>query len=178
MNPRLAALDFITGCLSVRSDPDLDEMLRSAIVSGRLEWQIILDIANNQKIAPTFWVALRKRRLIEYLPSEARDCLFKYHLLNALRNKGLTEQAIEVVRQLNTIGIEPILLKGSASLFVKTFEDPGSRVMVDLDILVPKQSAEDCWNALLSMGYLPHAYPVNSGRHHGWSAATGLHHYP
>ena len=171
MNPRLAALDFITGCLSVRSDPDLDEMLRSAIISGRLEWQIILDIANNQKVAPTFWVALRKRRLIEYLPSEARDCLFKYHLLNALRNKGLTEQAIEVVRQLNTIGIEPILLKGSASLFVKTFEDPGSRVMVDLDILVPKQSAEDCWNSLLNVGYLPiednpHFYIDYQSRHH------------
>ena len=138
MNPRLAALDFITGCLSLRSDPDIDEILHSAIVSGHLDWQIILDIANTQKIAPAFWVALRRRRLIEYLPSEIRDCLFKLHLLNIFKNKGFKEQAIEVVRQLNSIGIEPALLKGSAALFVKTFDDPGSRFMVDLDILVPK----------------------------------------
>jgi len=40
------------------------------------------------------------------------------------------------------------VLKGAASFFVKIFDDPGSRVMVDLDILVPQKAAEDCWNIL------------------------------
>lgn len=155
MSQRLAALDFITACLSIRGSPDVDANLHSTIISGCLDWSMVLDITNTQKIAPDFWGALRKRKLAEYLPSEIRACLFKLHLSNILKNKGFKEQAIEAVRQLNSIGIEPILLKGSVSLFVKTFDDLGSRVMMDLDILVPQQSAEDCWNALHALGYTP-----------------------
>lgn len=155
MNQRLAALDFITGCLGVRSDPDADGILRSTVISGRLDWQLVLGIANIQKIAPTLWVALRNRKLVECLPAEIRERFFKIYVLNVLRNKDFAGQVIEVVRQLNSIGIEPILLKGSVSLFLKTFDDFGSRAMADIDILVPKKSAEECWNALHTLGYLP-----------------------
>ncbi len=171
MNDRLAALDFITGCLSARRALDIDDILPSTIVSGRLNWQTILDIANTQKIGPALWTALRRRGLVEYLPSKVRDDLFKLHLLNTLRNKGFRKQVIEAIRQLNSMGVEPMLLKGGASLFVETFDDPGSRVMVDLDILVPKKSAEECWNVLFTVGYLPiednpHFDVDYQGRHH------------
>lgn len=155
MNDRLAALDFITGCLSIRRDPGIDEGLHSLIVAQRLNWDTILDIAQIQRIAPALWTALRSRNLVEYLPAKVRDNLFRLHLFNTLRNNGLREQAIEAVRQLNSIGVEPILLKGGVSLFVETFDSPGSRVMADLDILVPKEAAEDCWNDLLTLGYCP-----------------------
>ena len=171
MNKRLASFDFIVSCLSAQSDSYTNENLHSAIVSGRLDWQLILNIANIQKITPAFWVALKTRRLAEYLPPETRKHLFKNYLLNALKNKDFVGQAIEAVRQLNSIGIEPILLKGGASLFVKTFDDPGSRFMADLDILIPKKSAEECWNALRNLGYLPietssHFHVDYQGCHH------------
>lgn len=171
MNQRLAVLDFIAACLSVRNDPDSNEHLHSAVVSGDLDWQTVFAMANTQKIAPALWVALRNRKLVESLPAEAREGLFRAYLLNTLKNKSLREQAIKVVHRLNTIGVEPILLKGSAALFVKTFDDPGSRVMVDLDILVPYESAEECWNALCALGYLPiednpHFHVDYQGRHH------------
>lgn len=68
--------------------------------------------------------------LAEYLPAGACERLFKIYLLNTLNNKNFREQTT-AARQLNSNGIEPILLKGSASLFVKTFHGPGSRVMAD-----------------------------------------------
>lgn len=170
MNKRLAALDFITGCLSVRNTPDTSEILHSALASGHLDWQIVLSIANIKKIVPAFWVSLRNRKLAEYLPSEVRECLFKTYLFNTVKNKFFKEQAIKVVRQFNSIGVEPVLLKGSASLFVKTFDDPGSRVMADLDILVPEKSAEGCWDSLRTLGYLPievdHHYHIDYDNHH------------
>ena len=171
MNSRLTALDFITACLkTTKGTPERDEILLSTLAAGHLDWQIILDIVDYQKIAPAFWVALRDRKLIDYLPSKVRECLFKKYLFNTFKNKYFKEQAIKVIRQFNSIGVEPILLKGSASLFVKTFDDPGSRVMVDLDILVPKKTAEGCWNALLALGYLPIEdnlhYHIDYGSHH------------
>jgi hypothetical protein len=155
MNARLAALDFITGCLSVRRDPAIDEGLHSLIVSQDLHWDTLMDIAQIQRIAPALWAALRSRGLAKYLPLKVRDHLFKLHLLNTLRNKNLREQVIEVIRQFNSMGVDPLLLKGGISLLVETFDDPGSRVMADLDLLVPKSAAEDCWNALCTLGYLP-----------------------
>lgn len=155
MNQRLVALDFITGCLGAWGAPECDEMVRSAVVAGRLDWQTVLELANTQKVAPALWAALQSRELVEYLPVEVRERLFKIYLLNTLKNKSFREHAVRVVRQLNAIGVEPILLKGGVTLFVKTFDDPGSRVMVDLDILVPRESAEECWNALCTLGYLP-----------------------
>ena len=155
MNQRLAAFDFITECIGIRDTTDINEILHSTVISGHLDWPTILAITNAKKIASTLWVALRKRKLVEYLPNEVRQHLFKIYLLNSLKNMDFMEQTTEVVRLLNSIGIEPILLKGSVSLFVKTFDDPGSRMMVDLDILVPKKSAEKCWNALGVLGYLP-----------------------
>ena len=171
MNPRLAALDFITGCLGLRNAPEDDENLHFTVVSGRLDWPTVLDLAHTQKIAPALWVALRHRKLVEHLPVEARERLFRIYLLNTLKNRDFQEQAIAAIRQLNSVGVEPILLKGSASLFVRTFEDPGSRVMVDLDLLVPKPSAEECWNALCTLGYLPiednpHFHIDYQDRHH------------
>lgn len=171
MNQRLVALDFIARCLGLRNAPQDNENLHSTMVSGRLDWSTVLAITNIQKITPALWVALRNRRLVEHLPAGAREQLFKSYLLNTFKNKDFREQAIEAVRRLNAIGVEPILLKGSASLFVKTFDDPGSRVMVDLDILVPRESAEECWNALRTLGYLPiednpYFYVDYQGSHH------------
>lgn len=94
MNSRLMALDFITACLKTQNTPERDKFLRSALASGCLDWQILLDIVNAQKIAPAFWVALRDRRFVEYLPSEARECLFKTYLLNTVKNKYFKEQSI------------------------------------------------------------------------------------
>ena len=170
MNPRVAAFDFIAGCLGVRDDPELDRALRSLIGSRALNWDLILAMAAQQKIAPALWAALRKRDLAGSLPAPARDSLFKLHLLNTFKNKALKEQAVAVVTELNALGVEPLLLKGGAALFVPTFEDPGARVMADLDLLVPAEAAQTCWDALCDAGYAPIADPpnvrVDYARHH------------
>ena len=151
----LAAIGFIAGCLSVRSTPDSDEHLRNIITSGRINWRTIINVAETQQVTPALWVGLRNKNLAENLPSQVRDYFWKAHLLNLLKNKRLREQALEAVAHLNAIGIRPMLLKGGISLFVKTFDDPGMRVMVDLDILVPRSEARACWDSLRTLGYIP-----------------------
>jgi hypothetical protein len=129
--------------------------LRSGIAAGRYDWPTVIEIANAQLMTPALWVGLTEKGLVENLPRGVRDYLRELHRLNILRNERLRVQVLEAVRGLNSMGIEPILLKGSGSLFVKTFTDPGSRVMMDLDILVPQADAEACWRYLLALGYAP-----------------------
>jgi hypothetical protein len=155
MNVRLAALDFITGCLSVCNEPDHNDALCSTIASGRLDWQTVILIANTELLTPALWVALRDRQLTKYLPADVYDYLSELYRLNKTRNAHLRAQVIEVMQQLNAIDIEPLLLKGAVGLFVETFGDPGSRMMTDLDILVPEDAAQACWNTLREIGYRP-----------------------
>jgi hypothetical protein len=165
-NARLSAIDFITDCIGVRGTPENDERLRAAIASGCLDWRMVIDVAYAQKVTPALWVALRNRKLVENLPTRIQEYLWKVHLLNTLKNKRFKEQALEVANRLNSIGIEPMLLKGGASLFVSVFDDPGTRIMSDLDILVPPSQAKRCWDNLRALGYLPLDYDFDFSRHH------------
>ena len=56
MSARLSALDFITGCLSARNEPDHNDALWSAIESGRFDWQTVIAIANTELVTPALWV--------------------------------------------------------------------------------------------------------------------------
>lgn len=166
MNQRLAALEFITGCLGVRTEVVIGDGLSPAVASDYLDWHTVIDISNHYLIAPSLWISLKKRGLIKVLPPDVCEYLGELYRLNTLRNEHLRTQAIEAIQSLNSIGIQPILLKGGASLFIKTFDDPGSRVMVDLDLLVPHTVAEDCWNALRTLGYSPVDNDFDYSDHH------------
>jgi hypothetical protein len=83
-----------------------------------------------------------------------------------LRNQRIKRQILSIIRSLNLIGIYPLLLKGSISLFVDTYDDPGARYIGDLDILVPPDCAEDGWNTLRTIGYSPLEIDFDYSNHH------------
>lgn len=166
MNERGLALGFIAGCLSVRTVSDADRALSTIIGSGRLDWSVLTELADAHLVTPALWVAIRQRGFAGELPFNVREYFWKIYLLNALRNRRLKDQAIAVVRVLNSIGIEPILLKGGAFLFDNTFGYPSSRVMADLDILVPQEAADRCWDTLRSKGYMPAENDYEYSDHH------------
>lgn len=155
MSSSLSALDFVASCLALGSSAQRNKKLRFAITSGQVDWEAVLRIANDQLVSPALWVALRRRNLATNLPDDVRKYLYEIHRLNRDRNEGLRLQALEALRSLNALGVVPVLLKGAISLFSEIYDDPGSRVMLDLDILVPQDKAQDCWNKLRELGYSP-----------------------
>lgn len=183
MKNRLSTLGFIIRCLSADKSPKQQTILRSAISSGKVDWAGVLSIANEQLISPTLWTELQARGLAGDLPADVRDYLHEIHRLNRVRNERLRLQTIEIVKALNGVGIAPVLLKGAVSLFTDAYDDPGSRVMRDLDILVPAKDAQQCWNLLRSLGYAPIESDHGFSHHHhlhplerpGECAAVELH---
>ncbi|MBK8335802.1 MAG: nucleotidyltransferase family protein [Sterolibacteriaceae bacterium] len=166
MNARLNALRFIVESLGASNSDAANQRLRRAIAEQSLDWRIVRGLADAERLTPALWVALRDRGLATVLPSGFRGDLWKVHLLNSLRNKRLKEQALSAIRVLNAIGVQPMILKGGASLFDRTFGDPGSRMMVDLDLLVPRERAEHCWVALRMHEYGPISIDFDYSNHH------------
>jgi len=153
MNPRIAALNFITCSLGADRRPDTLEKLRFEIAAGKPDWGSVVTMANLQFVTPALWVSLGDKGLAEMLPDDLKEYLEALHSLNADRNRNLKQQVVEAAGELNGKGIEPVLLKGAAHLFTDTFGDPGARMMGDLDILIPGDRLKSCLDALQGLRY-------------------------
>ena len=153
MNQEIAALQFISRCLRNDERPESVSALRTAIRSGQLPWEAVVNLANNHLLTPALWVVLKQKNLSDELPDELRDYLRELHQLSRQRNAKLQTQLLEAVRELNRIDISPVLLKGAMHLVTDMYGDPGSRIMSDIDLLVPRDTVDECLTVLHGLGY-------------------------
>jgi len=116
-------------------------------------WGEIFEAANRTLLTPALFDALSRASQLDLLPEEARDYLEFIHSKNLERNIRLRAQLIEAVGQLNSVGIEPTLLKGAVRLFCDSDDRLGSRITKDLDLNVEEYEAEAAIRCLTSIGY-------------------------
>jgi len=113
----------------------------------------VLEMANQELLAPALWSTLRSSSNATLLPADAQEYLASLHRLNGARNRALRTQAVQLIGALNTAGIRPIPLKGGLALFDGPYADPAARMMRDLDVLVPLGSRETAIAVLEQLGY-------------------------
>lgn len=186
MNARLNALDLVVSALRDSIGYSSDRQIERLLDERLIDWKTVAELTDGERIAPAFWVAIRNLGLADKLPCEVRETLWKVHLLNSLRNERFREQALSAIRILNSIGVTPLLLKGAVSLFDDTFGDSGARMMVDLDILVPPDRADDAWQTLQDAHYAPISIEFDYSEHHhlrplhriGDPGTVEVHRYP
>ncbi|MEO8586863.1 MAG: nucleotidyltransferase family protein, partial [Acidobacteriota bacterium] len=70
------------------------------------------------------------------------------------RNQLLRHRGADVVRSLESAGLETLLLKGAA-LVASGYVDVGARPMSDVDILVRRRDANAAMDTLLAAGWEP-----------------------
>lgn len=158
---------FLARCLTPFWDARARNHLRETIRADRVEWGAVVKIASQQMVITSVWSALRAKGLDDLLPEDLRVYLCEVHRLNAARNRAIGEQLEELLSQWNAVGVEPILIKGSAFLFTGVLKDPGDRMMMDLDVLASGEDAQRMTEASLSRGYeYLHENSPLAGRQH------------
>jgi hypothetical protein len=130
------ALGNLANCLRGAPDPACD-------------WTEVLRLANDHLLTPALWQVLPAAAL----PEDVRGYLETLHRLNGERNRALRRQAIELIAALNRQGITPALLKGGLCLFEGPYAEPATRMMRDLDILVPAAKRDEAIVVLHAHGY-------------------------
>ena len=156
MNASLQNFLGLCQFLALNQATETIERLRCEIRRDSVDWEAIVQIANQQLVSPALWISLMDKGLHEDLPDELRCYLSGLHNLNVQRNGLIKQQAEEIITSLNRVGIEPILLKGGALLLTNAFSDFGTRIMEDLDIMVLGTDVEQSWKTLSSLGYRNH----------------------
>jgi len=157
-------------------DADLDR--------SEADWARLIYIANLHYAAPLLYDAVQGRGLLARLPEDIRGYLIAIRHANAERNDDIRRQVEDFLPALNAAGIEPILLKGGAFLFA----DPdygGSRMMVDIDFLVPPGTEETAWDVMAGIGYraiddddYSRAHQMNAIHREGAVATIEIHRTP
>lgn len=140
--------DFLCACL--RSD---EVMARTLAQTPGWSWERLFDEANKNALLPAVSLALRDRIDLP-LPSDVSGFLSAIASLNLERNESIRLEAESVVALLNRIGIEPVLLKGSAYLVLGVFANPAERYLVDVDLLIPKERIEAAAALLIENGFV------------------------
>jgi hypothetical protein len=149
------------------------EALKDAIKQEQFTWESLLLQANEQLCTPLWYSQLSNDNLLSLLPEELQQYLQTIYELNLSRNRQMKEGLEEFLAELQKENIDSLLLKGAATFYDNLYGNIGSRVMGDLDILVPEESVEICRDILLRQGFEeipdPNMAPIGQAtdeRHH------------
>ncbi len=138
MNSRAQALDDLVECLAGN-------------LSAPRDWRALVALSSETLTIGTLADALLSEPAVTKVPQNIRDLLVDVRNRARQRNARLKEQFFELLPALNAIKVEPVVMRGMARLLGGSGED--SRLLSDIDLLVPADRLEDCTRSLLDLGY-------------------------
>jgi hypothetical protein len=116
------------------------------------DWNVLVQIAQVEKVGPLLYWRLAKSGKIGSLPDETRDFLRTLYASTWRQNYQILNEMEALVRQFDQADIPAVVLKG-ACFAVTIYPDIGLRPMGDLDLLVPKGKLNDAVRIAKSLGY-------------------------
>lgn len=150
---RLSAFDFLCAVLSPPSGDDRRRRLADVIDEPSFRWTAFADLATDQLVAPAVAHRLDRDGLTGYLPNAVGRYFGAVYRLNRIRNAQIDRECMAIAAALNEIDVTPLFFKGGGALLSGLYDDAASRVMSDLDILIPAARSSDCVSRLLAFGY-------------------------
>ena len=123
-----------------------------APAEGEPVWSDIVAVASEHLVTPAL---SRPLAGILAAPAEAQQYFDIVRGLNAVRNETICEVLEIVLRALNRIDVQPVLLKGAAMLASGLYRDPAERIIGDIDLLIPASRLAAAASALRQNGFAP-----------------------
>ncbi|MBF0528408.1 MAG: nucleotidyltransferase family protein [Deltaproteobacteria bacterium] len=161
------AFCFLYACLSDRdAEAGTEDILTTLLSTGAVHWEAVLRVADREGLLPALYCALRDKGLLAYLADDVRELLAEIHRLNSVRNGHILTTMTSVNELFVKAGLRPVWLKGGAYLASGVFSDPGEFIMLDLDVLVPKNEVTNAAKALEADGWTPGRTIYPPDHHH------------
>jgi Uncharacterised nucleotidyltransferase len=161
LNEQLHSLLFLCRCLKpARHAKDIRE--------DSVRWERVVQLANTAFVTPTLWTALVESGVQDAVPEDVAWYLSELHRMNQTRNDAIKQQIVEIIGTLNQVGVEPLLLKGAALLITGMLDDPASRIMIDIDVMIRIGEVEKVLETLSTLRYrsqVPDLSIFNSCQH-------------
>lgn len=119
-------------------------------------WHRLLPMAELHRVTAFLPGAIQSIGEWEKVPVEIANFLKAVKELNLERNQSLGKQCLKVLDILEKEAIPALPLKGLAYDFIGLHAgDPGKRMTIDIDVLVPMHAADKAQELLILDGYAP-----------------------
>lgn len=127
------------------------------------EWFALFVVINadRHRLGPALYCILTQPKLAKAVPQDALNYLADLASANVSRNAAVRGEVVAIVTALNTAGVEPMLLKGSAAL-MKGGPAAAERLVGDIDLLVPAGSEAAALTAMREIGFQVKVSPTAS----------------
>ena len=142
-------------CLTIGRYPEQSEKILKAIKSNNFNWEEVVLTASNQFVLPAWFIQMKNAGLTDFMPEELKLHVAELTNLNRERNIKIIHQADEIAKLLNTNGIAPVFLKGTAHLLLGLYTDPAERMIGDIDFLVKDDEVLAAAECLQCLGFQP-----------------------
>jgi len=147
-------LHYFTGkCLNIDSLPSFRDSLAARSSATPPGWEELIWFWDQSLILCTVYCLFRKNGLLNLFPGELAAHLGEIHRLNRLRNERILSQESRITGALNKAAIYPVYLKGLGNLMDGLYNDPGERIIGDIDLLVPEADFLKAVATLVDLGY-------------------------
>jgi Uncharacterised nucleotidyltransferase len=147
------AFEFLCAILSPSIGDDLRRRLADTIATPPFCWTEFKDLATGQLVAAAVVHRLDQNGLAGRLPDAVSRYFGAVYRLNRIRNIQINVECMAIAAAMNEIDVVPVFFKGGGALLAGLYDDPATRIMSDLDILVPAARNSDCVTRLLAWGY-------------------------
>lgn len=117
------------------------------------DWAGIIGLANSSLCTPLVASRLQETDRFSSLPGDLQQFLCEIQGRNGERNRRLLQQLDEAARSLNGVGVQPVLLKGTAWLAAAEAGRRADRLITDLDLMVPAAAFHGAIEQLMKAGY-------------------------
>ena len=118
----------------------------------RSDWEEVIRLAKEHRLAPQFFVRLNKLDKLSDLPAESAQRLRNMYLSSVARGLQLSSELAEILDHFNKTDIPVIVLKGP-HLAEMVYKDWALRPMGDFDLMVKKEDLARAAEGLKVLGY-------------------------
>lgn len=146
----------------VLANPRLTEDL------GLGDWDLLLRQARAANLLARLAASLAERNLLETVPEQPRQHLHSALIYADAQTRAVRREVAYLAQELNSIGIELVLLKGTAYVMADLPASKGRR-FADIDILVPHERLSEVEAHLMLNGWAStHHSPYDQRYYREW----------
>jgi len=143
-------LKILIDCFNRATKPsDINASLSSL---EEQDWRVLVDWSGKLGVKSNLYYRLKASNLIEAIPDEPLKELRNAYLSNAARYIIHRNEVTQIAKEFQSSGISLIILKG-AFLASFVYENPATREMSDIDLLVKTSDLAQAAKILEALGY-------------------------
>lgn len=160
MSKRNDAADILLAILFRHSIGDLDLQLHEERLVDT-----VIQMADEHLLGATLFARLQAADQSQNLPAHAFEYLNAQHELVAAKNRSMLQMLQQANEAFLAQQLDAIVLKGGALLLTNVMPTAGSRLLSDIDLLVPEDQLATARDTLLKLGCAEVAVKIDPFTH-------------